>query len=104
MIETDTISEPGDEPCNACICCEAAETATVLVVEGEAEFHVFRLARAIGESAAEVAGWLRDGELPEGRFRQAYRVCEECAPDARLVVIRNGRTPEQYPVLTQRDE
>ena len=104
MIGTDTMSEPGGVPWNACICCEAAETATVLVVEGEAEFHVFRLARAIGESAAEVAGWLADGELPEGRFRQAYRVCEECAPDARLVVLRGGRTPEQYPVLTQRDE
>jgi hypothetical protein len=104
MIETVTISEPDDVPSNACICCEAGDTATVLVIEGEAEFHVYSLARAIGESPAEVAGWLKAEELPEGRFRQAYRVCEECAPDARLVVMRNGRTPEQYPVLSQRDD
>jgi hypothetical protein len=102
MIETDTIREPGGVPWNACICCEAGDTSTILVIEGDAAFHIFRLARVIGESPAEVAGWLRDGDLPEGRFRQAYRVCEECAPDARLVVMRNGRTPEQYPVLSQR--
>lgn len=72
-------------PFEGCVCCYRGDTATGVVVVGEAKFITASLHRLTGlqlEEAVrlfELATGCDRGKVPDGRLAVGFRLCRQCA-------------------------
>jgi hypothetical protein len=88
---------PNVAPLESCIACFKGNTRTVVLVEGEAEWHMAALRRFVGLSQAEVSGIFRayfgcdPAMVPSVRVSCAFRLCRDCADKTGARVTEIGQ-------------
>jgi len=93
---------PKVAPTESCIACSKAETRTVVLVEGEAEWHIAALMRFVSLPQAEASGTFRayfgcdPGIVPRVRVACAFRLCRDCADKTGARVTEIGQSGIVY--------
>lgn len=83
-------------PYQSCVKCYRGDVTTAVATQGEAEFHVAFLVKALAIPEDEAIGTINvfaeqelgcdPGKVPGGTFTLIYRLCRDCAAKAKIKV------------------
>jgi hypothetical protein len=97
-----TDETPKVAPLESCIACSDGDTRTVVLIEGEAEWHIAALMRLVGITQTEASGIFRayfgcgPGMVPRVRVACSFRLCRDCADKTGARVTGIGQPSFRY--------